>query len=298
MDYTNAFGVVLAAIGLVSDDQLFAVPPPNENCVICTLILPNPNTAKMYMSCCGKIICTGCIHQWENAERHDNCVFCRAPSIRTNENQTADEIAMERLHKRINEHNDPNALYYAGVVYRRGLHGVGQNDENRERGYQYYLRAARLGSKDAFRALGDIWAAVPVGSVVGSVDGSVVGSVAQEPQAPLISKLFYKHAAIRGQVKARYLLAMRELRDENFERCIQHLRIACIGGSTRAMKFLRLLHERGRPVPQELLTEADQHHRTFLASVRSEQRAHADRIQQRVREIQHVNRPDDEPYDN
>jgi TPR repeat protein len=270
MDLNNVYGIV----PLVPDDQLFAVPPPNENCVICTLILPNPNTAKAYLGCCGQIICTGCIHQWEVVERHNNCVFCRTPSVKTNENQTADQIAMERIRRRIDE-NDPNAFYYAGVVYRRGLHGVGQNNENRERGYNYYIQAARLGSKDAYRALGDIW---------GRID---------QPQAPLLSELFYKHAAIRGHVKARYLLAMRELRDGNFERCTRHLRIACIGGSNRAMTFLRLLHEQGRPVPQELLTEADQHHRAFLASVRSDQRSIADAIR-----IRRGERHDDEPYDN
>jgi TPR repeat protein len=149
------------------------------------------------------------------------------------------------------------------------LHGAIQNSDT---GYEYYLRAAVLGSNDAYRALGDIWRQA-------------------EPPNPFITELFYKHAAIRGNVRARYFLAVKELERGNLDRCANHLLIACRGGSTRAMVFLRLLHQQGRPVPQRLIDEADQHHHAFLELVHSEQRDAADAFR---REHFHL----DEPYDN
>ena len=43
-------------------EALFKQPPINEDCPICFLRLPSMDTGWKYMSCCGKIICSGCIH--------------------------------------------------------------------------------------------------------------------------------------------------------------------------------------------------------------------------------------------
>ena len=47
------------------DEKLFKQPPPAEDCPICMLLLPSLHTGSKYKSCCGKIICSGCIHAVE-----------------------------------------------------------------------------------------------------------------------------------------------------------------------------------------------------------------------------------------
>ena len=43
------------------DEALFKLPP-QEDCPICFLRMPSLMTGSTYKSCCGKIICSGCIH--------------------------------------------------------------------------------------------------------------------------------------------------------------------------------------------------------------------------------------------
>ena len=44
------------------DEMLFKEPPPREECPICMLTLPVDAGETLFKSCCGKIICMGCIH--------------------------------------------------------------------------------------------------------------------------------------------------------------------------------------------------------------------------------------------
>ena len=47
------------------DKKLFKEPPPREECPICMLPLPYENKTVTFKSCCGKLICYGCIHAME-----------------------------------------------------------------------------------------------------------------------------------------------------------------------------------------------------------------------------------------
>ena len=78
------------------DEQLFKQPPPNEDCPICMLPLPELATGYKYKSCCGKIVCSGCIYAVEKRDGVGLCPFCRTPT------PTSDEeiIVIERLKKR------------------------------------------------------------------------------------------------------------------------------------------------------------------------------------------------------
>jgi len=71
------------------DEKLFKQPPPLEDCPICFVRLPclNP-TGKKYSTCCGKIICSGCIHapvfdHQGNKVDNQKCPFCRTPQNST-----------------------------------------------------------------------------------------------------------------------------------------------------------------------------------------------------------------------
>jgi len=44
------------------DVELFKQPPPAEDCPICFLRTPTLNLGWQYQSCCGKVICCGCLH--------------------------------------------------------------------------------------------------------------------------------------------------------------------------------------------------------------------------------------------
>ena len=44
------------------DEELFKQPPAADDCPICEYRLPMLVNGWRYMSCCGKVICSGCIH--------------------------------------------------------------------------------------------------------------------------------------------------------------------------------------------------------------------------------------------
>ena len=74
----------------LQDEKLFKQPPPKEDCPICFERLPTLHSGSTYKSCCGKVICSGCIHAplYDNkGNKVDNrkCPFCRAPHPKSNE---------------------------------------------------------------------------------------------------------------------------------------------------------------------------------------------------------------------
>jgi hypothetical protein len=60
------------------DEALFRQPPKAEDCPICFLLLPEALGGKMYMSCCGKILCSGCVFADFKQNQRGICPFCRA----------------------------------------------------------------------------------------------------------------------------------------------------------------------------------------------------------------------------
>ena len=49
-------------VAKLHNDALFTQPPPLDECPICFLRVPILNLGKRYQTCCGKVICSGCIH--------------------------------------------------------------------------------------------------------------------------------------------------------------------------------------------------------------------------------------------
>ena len=76
------------------DKALFKEPPPREECPICMLLLPIDPGDATFHSCCGKLICYGCIHamnmedikKGKEWEKH-LCAFCRTPRPNSDEEQ-------------------------------------------------------------------------------------------------------------------------------------------------------------------------------------------------------------------
>ena len=63
------------------DEKLFKVPPPNEDCPICMIQLPVLEMGRRYMPCCGKVVCSGCVHAVQiRSKGFGLCPFCRTPT--------------------------------------------------------------------------------------------------------------------------------------------------------------------------------------------------------------------------
>ena len=107
-------------LGMISDEELFIQPPPLY-CPICFERMPILPTGSNHYACCGKIICSGCVHapiydDQGNEVDNEKCPFCRMPT------PYADEDIVNRVEKRM-EANDPIAIYNIGCCYREGGDG-------------------------------------------------------------------------------------------------------------------------------------------------------------------------------
>ena len=125
------------------DELLFKQPPPKEECPICFIALPSTITGKQYMTCCGKMLCSGCVYGVENIRRKAKvplCAFCRTPAPVT------DEEVDKRTKKRI-EKNDAIAMVDLGCDYYGGNNGYPQNTE---KALELFHRAEALGHCSAF----------------------------------------------------------------------------------------------------------------------------------------------------
>ena len=98
------------------DEALFK-EPPRDDCPICFLPLPLDAGQTTFKSCCGKLICNGCIHAMDEEARGkgkiDLCAFCRVPEA------TSDEENVKRTMKLIKAGN-ADAFYNFGGYYARG----------------------------------------------------------------------------------------------------------------------------------------------------------------------------------
>jgi len=111
------------------DKELFKQPPPQlGDCPICFLLLPTLDSGRIYMSCCGKVLCCGCAYApiYDNQgnkvdnDKQNLCPFCRV------EAPISDEEANKRI-MRLVEKNDAEACYNLGIYYARRINGFSQD---------------------------------------------------------------------------------------------------------------------------------------------------------------------------
>ena len=231
------------------DKEIFKEPPPAEDCPICFLLLPTLDTGRVYMACCGKRICSGCIH----APIYDNqgneidekkCPFCRTPAA------SSDKENMERMFKRM-EANDASAMYNLGVDYRDGNFGLPQDYR---KALELWHRAAKLGYADAYCNIGY---AYECGE----------GVKVDKKKAVYYCEL----AAIMGCINARYNLGIEEENAGNVERARKHYMIAIQGGKSDCLSEIKELYLNGH-VTKEDYMKALQAYQTYLGKIKSVQR--------------------------
>ena len=170
------------------DTELFKQPPPADDCPICLQQLPSKDSGSQYMTCCGKVVCSGCAY----APVYDNqgnkiddgkCAFCRSQWSKSNQ-----EI-VKRLMKRV-EMNDPFAIHDLGNHYRDGMRGFPQDYT---KALKYWHQAAELGFAKANNSIG-----------IAYING--VGVEVDKKKA----KHYWELAAIGGNPYARYNLGLAE----------------------------------------------------------------------------------------
>ena len=252
------------------DGVLFKDPPPKEDCQICFLPMPakffscvslptatissvpiydfakaNEGLAdqgtEQFFTCCGKTICTGCVHSIFLSGNHDKCPFCNADQFgKTREDGIAE------IRKRV-ESNDAGAICELANQYCHGLRGFQQDHA---KAIELYSRAVDLGYSTAHYSLGEIY-----------YDG---GNLKK-------AKFHYEAAATAGHEEARYDLGHIEHNSGNFERALKHWTIAASAGHYAAMHTLRKNFEGGF-VCRESIDSTLKAYNSSCAEMRSEAR--------------------------
>ena len=228
------------------DEELFKQPPA-EDCPICFLRIPTLLTGWQYQSCCGKVICCGCIHaplydDQGNEVDNKKCPFCRTP-------WPTKESMIRRLQKRV-ELDDAVAIHNLGCDYSEG-NGFTQDYT---KALELLHRAGELGHADAY---------------------SSIGSAYYNGQGVEVDKKkanhYYELAAMGGDSQARYNLGGMEANAGNIDRATKHFIIAARSGDPESLKVMKGFYTNGKGTKDDY-TKALQSYQEYLGEIKSVQR--------------------------
>lgn len=230
------------------DEILFKQPESScfGDCPICCFPLPNDEKQCVFMTCCSKQICVGCIYanQKREVERRltQKCPFCRKPAPDTYEEQ------IERLMKRI-EANDPVAMCEMGTGrYQKG-------DYNSA--FENYSRAAALGDVLAHYQLATLYH---------------FGQGVEKDEKKEMHHL--EHAAIEGNPNARNNLGCVEWEIGRVDRAAKHWIIASKLGNDKSLERVKDLYKDGH-VSKDDFTAALRGYQNTINEMKSPQREEA-----------------------
>jgi len=194
--------------------NLFAPVAEREECPICLIPLPLREKETIFMKCCGKSICTGCIHKHVMANikkgvplKGYKCAFCC---------QSDPKNRIKAL-KKLMKNNNPQAFIQMATQYEEGR-GLLQSDT---RSLEMYIRAAELGRAQAYAAIGEYY----------------LSGIAVEQDASK-AMVYNEVAAKKGYVIAHSWLASFHSGMGNTQQSIKHLRVAASAGDDKAMDNL------------------------------------------------------------
>ena len=194
------------------EEALFKEHPPNEECPICLIPLQFRNKTETFQSCCGKVICNGCIYAMKMSEGKDLCAFCRTPRAATYE---------ECIHrnKKLMESSNGWAFHLLAGCYDNGLLGLQQDYQKAN---ELWLKAGELGCAQAYYNLG-----------VSYDQGR--GVEVDKKKA----KHYWELAALNGDKDARYAVGYLEGQAGNHHRAFKHLLIAARAGNEDALDWVK-----------------------------------------------------------
>jgi len=229
------------------DEKLFQ-PPPAEDCPICMLLLPSLHTGSKYRGCCGKRICSGCIHAVKIRDGGVGlCPFCRTPTP----NQ-AEEL-VEQM-KKLVEVGDANAMFDLGICYSEGLHGLPQD---RAKALELWHQAGKLGYVPSYYNIGGAY---------------YFGRGVERDEKK--ANHYYELAAMGGDVESRYNIGVLEKRAGNMDRALKHHMIAAGCGYNDSLENIKHSFMNGDATKDDY-TKALRAYQAYLVEINSAQRDQA-----------------------
>ena len=227
------------------DIELFKQPPPREDCPICFLLLPLMDSGSKYKACCGKVICSGCIHAVEMRDKGVGlCPFCRTRT------PTSDEEYIKGLKKRIKV-GDALGMFNLGYYYYEGTFGLTQD---RAKALELWQQAGELGCAEAYNNIGYAYR-----------NGR--GVERDEKKA----KDYYELAAMEGSVYARHNLGYTEGRAGNLDRAMKHWLVAAGSGYNDSVKNMQQHYIDGDATKEDY-SKALRAYQAYLDEIKSDQR--------------------------
>ena len=232
------------------DEKLFKQPPSlHGDCPICFMRIPTLITGKKHMTCCGKVICSGCMHapvydSQGNEVDNEKCPFCRTPF------PESDEEDIKRTKKRV-EANDAVALFNRGNYYRDGRNGFLQSHT---KAIELFHRAGELGYSESYNNIGYAY------------DNGEGVEIDEEK-----ANHYYELAAMGGDADARYNLGNREVVAGNMDRAIKHHMIAVGSGDNDSLDMIKKLYSTGDATKEDY-TEALRAYQAYLVEIKSDAR--------------------------
>jgi len=233
----------------LQDEELFKKPLPLlEDCPICFERMPTLASGSVYMTCCGKVVCSGCAHApvYDNqGNKVDNqkCSFCRTSWY------TSEKEYIARLEKRA-EVGDAEAIHFLGCYYFYAQRGF---PRDRTKALELLHRAAELGFAKAYYTIGLDFEAV-----------------ANEKKA----RHYFELAAMKGCTSARYNLGNSENRSKNTNRAVRHYMIAVRDGHYKSLNQIQRLYKNNQATKDEY-TKALRLYQEYLGEIKCDQRDQA-----------------------
>ena len=233
---------------LKHEEDLFKQPPQDEDCPICFLPLPSLETGMRHKSCCGKVVCSGCIHAVRKLDPvHWKCPFCRVPM------PISDKETIRRIKARM-EMDDAIATHSFGCFYYNGELGFPQNWN---KAIDLWHRAAELGHAKSYFNIGHAYHY-----------GRGVERDMKKAQH------YYELSAIRGYTGARPNLGCFEEGAGNVGIALKHYMIAAGCGNDNSLKKIREFYTNGHATKDDY-AKALRSHQKYVDGIKSDQRDEA-----------------------
>ena len=194
----------------------------DDECPICSRLLPLNRGESTLNMCCMKTLCNGCNLAAKKRGICD-CPFCRTRLPDPGD----DESQLERIQNRVKV-NDPVAVYYLGTCYRDGDQGL---EKDVTRAVELLQRAAELGTKKAHFDLGYIF---DEGTDDKGIDKDMTRALDH-----------YELAAKQGHVIARYNLGVISCDTWNNGLARKHWKISSKLGDKDSLDYIKQMYMEG-----------------------------------------------------
>ena len=223
------------------DEALFKQPPLPEDCPICFMRMPSMVTGKRYQSCCGKVICSGCIRAGAMGD-DQLCPFCRTRA------PTSGEEGIERMKKRA-ELGDAMAIYELGLFHNEGRYG---SPQDRNKALELWHRAAELGYTKAYNDIGTAY----------------IRGVERDEKKAIH---YWELAAMGGDENGRNNLGCFYGYAGNYGSAIKHHMIAVGSGYNDSVKQIKQLYSNGHATKEDYATALTAY-QAYIVEIKSDDR--------------------------